>query len=84
MQQLIIYPNDDGGISIITPLLDCGLDVNEIALKDVPSGKPFLIISDTDLPEDNQYRDAWEADFSEPHGVGLGHDTWTQLNSPND
>jgi hypothetical protein len=81
MPQLIIYPGDEGRLAIITPILDCGLPLEQIALKDVPAGKPFLVISDTDLPDDNEYRDAWEADFSEPHGYGLGHDAWTLLNN---
>lgn len=84
MQQLIIYPNDEGGIAIIHPLVECGLTVEQIALKDVPNGKPYLIISSTDLPADNEYRAAWEADFSEPNGYGLGHDAWTQLHNSND
>lgn len=81
MAQKIIYPNELGGIAIMTPILESGLTIEQIALKDVPAGKPFLIIDDTDIPEDDQYRDAWEADFSEPHGIGLGHEAWTLLNN---
>jgi hypothetical protein len=44
----------------------------QVALKDVPIGSPFLIVEDTDLPQDREYIDAWEADFSQPHGYGVG------------
>jgi hypothetical protein len=47
--RLVIYLNDDGGISVIHPTLNCGLTVEEIASKDVPSGKPFHYITTADL-----------------------------------
>ena len=74
--RLVIYPNDDGGISVIHPTLNCGLTVEEIAFKDVPSGKPFHYITTADLPTDDAgnydrlFRGAWEADFSSPDGYG--------------
>jgi hypothetical protein len=75
MDERIIYPNDDGGIAIIFPVA-CGLSVEEIARKDVPAGRPYLIIQHSDLPEDSIYRDAWTADFSNPHGHGIGAEAW--------
>lgn len=45
---------------------------SETALMCVPEGQPFLVIEQTDLPGSIEYIDAWEADFSEPDGVGLG------------
>jgi len=59
MNQRIIYPNDDGGVSIIAPA-DCGLTIEEIAAKDVPAGKPFKIVDITNIPSDRTFRDAWE------------------------
>ena len=32
--QRIIYPNDDGGVSIIVPVPNCGLSIVEIAQKE--------------------------------------------------
>ena len=74
MTNLIIYPTDDGGINVIFPC-ECGLTVAEIARKDVPANKPYLLISPSDLPAP-QYRSAWTADFSEPDGYGIGPDAW--------
>jgi hypothetical protein len=63
--KLIIYPNDTGGICILTPAPECGLSLQEIAAKDVPAGKPYKIIDAADVPADRTFRGAWTADFSE-------------------
>lgn len=66
----IIYNNNDGGLSVIIPSESSGLTVEQIAAKDVPTGVPYLIIEATDLPADRSQRQAWEADFTNPHGIG--------------
>jgi len=63
MNSRIIYPNDDGSVSIIVPAVECGLTIEEIAAKDVPAGKPFKIVDVADIPSDRTFRNAWE--FSE-------------------
>lgn len=63
--KLIIYPNDNGGICILTPAPECGLSLAEIAAKDVPAGKPWKIVDAADIPADRTFRDAWTADFTE-------------------
>lgn len=75
MNQIIVYPNETGGLVFVYPC-ECGIPVSEIARKDVPQGKPYLIVDAADLPEDKTYMDAWQADFSEPDGVGIGADAW--------
>jgi hypothetical protein len=60
MNQRIIYPNDDGGVSIIVPAPECGLTIEEIAAKDVPAGKPYKIVDVSDIPSDRTFRNAWE------------------------
>jgi hypothetical protein len=59
MNQRIIYPNEDGGVSIIIPA-ECGLTIEEIAAKDVPEGKSFKIVDIADIPTDRTFRNAWE------------------------
>ena len=74
----IIYLQENGVVAIISPLLN---DVNpatnkiytieEIAKKDVPTGKKYKIIDDSDVPTDRSFRDAWtvsESDLTD--GVG--------------
>lgn len=72
----IIYPGADGDISIIIPNLSCGLSTAHIAQKDVPHGTPYLIVDDSDLPEDWSMSHCWECDFSSPHGHGMGSQRW--------
>ena len=60
MDKLIIYPNDTGGVSIIIPT-----ESVEGAMKDISSGKPYLIVDAADIPADREFRNAWTADFSE-------------------
>ena len=60
MNQRIIYPNDDGGVSIIIPAPECELSIEEIAAKDVPAGKPYKIVDVSDIPTDRTFRNAWE------------------------
>tara|TARA_A100001201_G_scaffold7781_1_gene12351 strand:+ start:362 stop:559 length:198 start_codon:yes stop_codon:yes gene_type:complete len=55
----IIYPNDEGGVSIIVPSDSCGLTVEEIAAKDVPAGKAYQIVDVADVPSDRSFRNAW-------------------------
>ena len=57
MNQRIIYPTDDG-VAVIIPA-DCGLTIEEIAAKDVPSGVPYKIVDVSEIPEDRLFRAAW-------------------------
>lgn len=65
MNQRIIFPNDEGGVSILIPATECGLTIEEIAAKDVPAGKPYKIVNVSEIPSDREFRGAWEADFSD-------------------
>ena len=70
MNQLIIYQNDEGGVAVIIPC-ECGLTIEEIAAKDVPTGKAYKIVDVADIPTDRQWRNEWavdEADLTD--GVG--------------
>ncbi len=56
----VIYPNDEGGVSVLTPVPDCGLTLEEIIAKDIPAGKPYQVIDKSEVPTDRTFRDAWE------------------------
>jgi hypothetical protein len=62
MAQRIIYPNDEGGVSILIPTPEYLEEhtIEELAAKDVPAGKPFKIVATEDIPSDRTFRDAWE------------------------
>lgn len=69
----IIYKNESGGVSIITPTPEAlkHMTIDEIALKDVPAGLPFAIVEDSEIPTDRTFRDAWTVDeASLADGVG--------------
>jgi hypothetical protein len=73
MNQRIIYPNDEGGVSVIVPSPNCGLTIEQIAAKDVPpivvrqngevvssTPRPYQIVDVADIPSDRTFRNAWE------------------------
>lgn len=62
MNQRIIYPNDDGGVSILIPTPEYLAEhtIEELAAKDVPAGKPYQIVDVSDIPSDRTFRNAWE------------------------
>ena len=68
----IIYKNDGGGVSVITPTQE-SLDIygiEAIAKKDVPFGKHYKIIDIIDLP-DRTHRNQWDIEESDlTDGVG--------------
>jgi|TARA_R110002012_G_scaffold276463_2_gene463433 ribosomal protein S12 len=70
MDKRIIYKNTDGTISIIIPA-DCGLTIEQIAQKDVPTGLKYKIVDVSDISSDRTFRDAWTIDEAElTDGVG--------------
>lgn len=71
----IIYPTENG-IAILIPTGE--LSIEDVAQKDVPAGIAYKIIDALDIPEDRTFRGAWEADFSNPDGHGIGYDAWLQ------
>ena len=56
----ILFPNDNGGVAILVPT-----ESVELAMKDIPSGKPYLIVDAADIPADREFRNAWTADFTD-------------------
>ena len=60
MDKRILFPTDEGGVSIIIPT-----ESVEAAMKDIPSGKPYLIVDAADIPADREFRNAWTADFTD-------------------
>lgn len=70
----IIYPLENGGIAIIHPTGE--LPFEEVCRKDVPANTPYIIIDESNIPTDRMFRSAWEADFSNPDGYGIGSDAW--------
>ena len=57
MTQVIIFTNDNGGVSVCVPTGE--MDINAVKAKDTPSHS--IIVQDSELPSaDNDFFDAWE------------------------
>ena len=75
MAKRIIYKTDEGGVAIIIPAPNCEHTIEQIAAKDVPSGKAYKIVDAADIPSDRTFRDAWEVDEATlTDGTGSEHD----------
>ena len=81
MEKKIVFKTKDGGVAVITTAPNILAEINpdtgefytidEIAAKDVPTGKKYKKVADSDLPANKNFRDAWvvdEADLTD--GVG--------------
>jgi hypothetical protein len=56
MAQVIIYTNDNGGVSVCIPTGE--LSIEEVLAKDCPNGA--IIVDSDSLPTDNEFFNAWE------------------------
>lgn len=79
MAKVIVFKNNEGGISVIhpAPKVLATRSVEEVARKDVPAGKPYAIVNESDLPADRTFRGAWEIDDGElVDGTGNTTNKW--------
>ena len=74
----IIHLQDNGIVAVLHPVLTeinpatgKNFTLEEIAKKDVPTGKKYKIVEDSDIPTDRSFRDAWIVDETDlTDGVG--------------
>ncbi len=78
----IIFKNIDNTIGILIPTQQA-LDmfgIEAIAKKDVPSGLPYWIVEDSEIPTDRTERNAWYFETEkEPDGYGSEYYTFKEL-----
>tara|TARA_B100000401_G_C52654189_1_gene646941 strand:- start:129 stop:329 length:201 start_codon:yes stop_codon:yes gene_type:complete len=55
----ILYTNDEGRLIVVIPTDECGLTVEQIQAKDIPSGKTSYIVDKSIIPTDRSFRNAW-------------------------
>ena len=67
MNAIIIFPNDEGHLTFVYPTEEFPWD--DIASQ-IPAGKPFKVVPDASVPKDHTFFEAFEADFSQPDGIG--------------
>ena len=60
----IIYTNKEGGVSVIIPSAEAlqSMTIEQIALKDVPSGLMYQIVDESEILTDRTFRGAWVLD----------------------
>jgi hypothetical protein len=57
LSKRVIFPNEEGGVSILVPSPECpNIDA---LIANVPAGKPHQIVNVSDIPSDREYRNAW-------------------------
>ena len=73
MTKRIIYKGgiDGDGVSVICPSPNWKGTIDELAKKDVPTGKKYKIVDTSTISSDRSFRNAWEVDESKlTDGVG--------------
>ena len=73
MGQAILYRQDSGIAAIIHPAPSAlaVMGIAAIAEKDVPTGKPYKIITEADIPADRATRNSWMVlDVDLTDGIG--------------
>jgi hypothetical protein len=56
----IIYPDNNGGVIVLTPSPNWKGSIEELAAKDVPAGRPYQIVDTSEVKLDRTFRNAWE------------------------
>lgn len=67
----IVYTGDEDYLVLVIPSDNCGLTVEQIQAKDVPSGKTSYIINTSDCLTDRSFRDAWYYDSTVGMGISM-------------
>ena len=60
MSTVIVYNLPSGIAATTIPVLDCGLTIEQIIAKDIPTGVAHIVVDSSTLPQDFTFRDAWE------------------------
>jgi hypothetical protein len=58
--KIIVFKNQDGGVSVIMPSSEWSNRIEDLAAKDVPYGCPYKIVDASEVPSDRTFRNAWE------------------------
>lgn len=86
MSQVVIFRQSNNRIAVLTPVLDSGLTIQEIAAKDVPSGSDYQIVNKSDLPTDSTFYDSWEYSMPVSMNVPAAHEIqknkWRRAREP--
>ena len=69
--KIVIYNDEENRVVVLVPSTKCNLTLEQIAKKDVPTGTKYKIVNKSFLPNDEDFRNAWEINEAElTDGVG--------------
>jgi hypothetical protein len=72
MTKKIIYLSELGGLNLVAPTGE--ISIEEVAKKDIPTGSPYRIVEDSELPANSAFFGAWEANFDAYRGITVNLD----------
>jgi hypothetical protein len=88
--KVIIYCHDNKHIAICTPCLNCGLSIEQIAVKDIPKNCSYKICNSNCIPKDATFFNAWiydnkleipiTIDVNEAHNIWKNE--WRRMREP--
>jgi hypothetical protein len=69
---IIVYRNSDNSVVELIPSPEAlsFATIQQIAEKDVPAGLEYKIVDNSTLPQDSEFRNAWEWNYESADGVG--------------
>jgi hypothetical protein len=73
LDKFIIFQNDSGGVAVMQPIDLQGMDILTFAINQVPKGKKFKIVHQSEMPTDRTLRNEWTVDEAQlTDGIGKG------------
>jgi hypothetical protein len=85
---MIVCENPDKTVELVYPAQEFLAKEGElrIALKDIPEGIPFWLVSSGEVPEDYLFSGAWEIpeEWGPPDGYGSKYHTFEELDYAED
>lgn len=72
MTTLIVFTHPKHGLGVSRPFVTDKYNLNDIAMTVVPEGVSFIFVDEADVPVTPAEYAAWQPDFSNPDGIGVG------------
>lgn len=66
----------DNKIQVLFCIENSTTNKEDVLKKDIPFNSPYIVLKDEDALPNFLFLDAWEVDFSNPDGFGMGYERW--------
>lgn len=64
----------NGKLCVATPVVNCGLSLEQIIAKTVPAGADYKIVEEKDIPKDRSGRNGWKIEGFFDRGLVFGEE----------